>query len=194
MAEPTQSNPHAAKPKTWPLWAVLALLCAGYLTGLGRRDIWVNAEARVLLTARDMFEGGSWLCPTMQGKPRYEKPPLMYWATAAVARVQGELRATSAFWVSALASVAAILALAGGVALLGGARAGAVAGLMLAASPGVFSYGRQAQIDALFMACCTLSVVGFALWIFRPTRWSAAWVVVAGFFWRWPPWPRGPTP
>ncbi len=39
-------------------------------------------EARNFTTAREMVELNHWLLPTMNGEPRYEKPPLPTWLTA----------------------------------------------------------------------------------------------------------------
>lgn len=39
-------------------------------------------EARNFITAREMVQDGNWLLTTMNGEPRYEKPPLPTWLTA----------------------------------------------------------------------------------------------------------------
>ena len=39
-------------------------------------------EARSFVTAREMVTDGNWLLTTMNGEPRYEKPPLPTWLTA----------------------------------------------------------------------------------------------------------------
>ena len=39
-------------------------------------------EARNFITAREMVNDGNWLLTTMNGNPRYEKPPLPTWLTA----------------------------------------------------------------------------------------------------------------
>ena len=39
-------------------------------------------EARNFITAREMVTDGNWLLTTMNGEPRYEKPPLPTWLTA----------------------------------------------------------------------------------------------------------------
>jgi 4-amino-4-deoxy-L-arabinose transferase-like glycosyltransferase len=39
-------------------------------------------EARNLITAREMVNDGHWIFTTMNGLPRYEKPPLPTWLTA----------------------------------------------------------------------------------------------------------------
>ena len=39
-------------------------------------------EARNFITAREMIEDSNWLLTTMNGEPRYQKPPLPTWITA----------------------------------------------------------------------------------------------------------------
>ena len=39
-------------------------------------------EARNFNTAREMLEHNNWVLTTMNGEPRYEKPPLPTWLTA----------------------------------------------------------------------------------------------------------------
>ena len=57
------------------LWAVL------FLPHLG--ELYVNImEARNFVTAREMLERDNWLLTTLNGQPRYEKPPLPTWLTA----------------------------------------------------------------------------------------------------------------
>lgn len=52
--------------------------------------VYVNlAEARNLVTAREMLEKGNWLFPTMNGEPRLAKPPLPTWITAVFAHYFG---------------------------------------------------------------------------------------------------------
>ncbi|WP_373057603.1 ArnT family glycosyltransferase [Zunongwangia sp. H14] len=45
--------------------------------------IYINImEARNFITAREMLNDGNWIFTTMNGEPRYEKPPLPTWLTA----------------------------------------------------------------------------------------------------------------
>ena len=46
-------------------------------------------EARNFITAREMLTDGNWILTTMNGEPRYEKPPLPTWMTAISASVFG---------------------------------------------------------------------------------------------------------
>ncbi len=46
-------------------------------------------EARNFITAREMVTDGNWLLTTMNGTPRYQKPPLPTWLTAVSSMVFG---------------------------------------------------------------------------------------------------------
>jgi len=62
-------------------------------------------EARNFVTAREMLNDGNWILTTLNGEPRYQKPPLPTWITAFSAAIFG-LKS-----VTALRLPAAILAL-----------------------------------------------------------------------------------
>ena len=52
--------------------------------------IYINImEARNFITAREMLMDGNWIFTTINGEPRYQKPPLPTWMTAASAAVFG---------------------------------------------------------------------------------------------------------
>lgn len=46
-------------------------------------------EARNFITAREMLTDGNWLLTTINGEPRYQKPPLPTWLTAISAAIFG---------------------------------------------------------------------------------------------------------
>ncbi|AFL81656.1 PMT family glycosyltransferase, 4-amino-4-deoxy-L-arabinose transferase [Aequorivita sublithincola DSM 14238] len=46
-------------------------------------------EARNFITAREMLQDGNWLLTTINGEPRYQKPPLPTWLTAFSAAIFG---------------------------------------------------------------------------------------------------------
>ncbi|MBA5628610.1 ArnT family glycosyltransferase [Moheibacter lacus] len=51
-------------------------------------------EARNFVTAREMVDDGNWLFTTMNGEPRYQKPPLPTWFSAGMAEIFG----TNSIW------------------------------------------------------------------------------------------------
>ncbi len=68
---------------------LLLIVCAAiFLVNLDA--LWVNImEARNFITAREMLTDNHWLLTTMNGEPRYEKPPLPTWLTAISASIFG---------------------------------------------------------------------------------------------------------
>ncbi len=65
----------------------LILVCAGlYFFYLKPASI---MEARNFIVAREMVTDGNWLLTTMNGEPRYEKPPLPAWVTSPFLAVFG---------------------------------------------------------------------------------------------------------
>ena len=50
--------------------------------------LYVNImEARNFITAREMLHDGNWILTTLNGEPRYQKPPLPTWLTAISASI-----------------------------------------------------------------------------------------------------------
>ncbi len=71
------------------------LLCAGiaallYLVGLGRPALWEPDEGRYAEVAREMVVSGDYVTPRNDWVRYFEKPPLVYWATAASLKIIGE--------------------------------------------------------------------------------------------------------
>ncbi len=66
--------------------ATLALLAATTLAlslFLGSRGLNEPDEGRYAEIGREMLATGDWLIPHLNGVPHFQKPPLLYWATAA---------------------------------------------------------------------------------------------------------------
>lgn len=67
------------------LLAALALL---YIFSLGRVGFGLDPdEPRYASIGREMARSGDWTTPHLYGKPWFEKPPLLYWMTAAATRI-----------------------------------------------------------------------------------------------------------
>ncbi|NNK83075.1 MAG: phospholipid carrier-dependent glycosyltransferase [Flavobacteriaceae bacterium] len=65
---------------------IFVLLMLGF--SISTLDVTIM-EARNFITAREMIEDGNWILTTMNGEPRYQKPPLPTWLTALSALVFG---------------------------------------------------------------------------------------------------------
>ncbi|HSQ04303.1 MAG TPA: phospholipid carrier-dependent glycosyltransferase, partial [Burkholderiales bacterium] len=78
------------------MWEALALLpvLGVLLLGLGHplQDLNEGLYARI---PQEMLESGQWIVPTLNGVPYLEKPPLMYWLTAAAYAIFGANEASA---------------------------------------------------------------------------------------------------
>ena len=66
-------------------------------------------EARNFTTAREMLHDGNWLLTTLNGEPRYQKPPLPTWLTAISAAIFGLKSLTALRLPAALITVVLIV-------------------------------------------------------------------------------------
>lgn len=71
-------------PKLAVIFVVLLMLCFS----IGVLDVTIM-EARNYITAREMITDGNWILTTMNGEPRYQKPPLPTWLAAIFGLVFG---------------------------------------------------------------------------------------------------------
>jgi 4-amino-4-deoxy-L-arabinose transferase-like glycosyltransferase len=141
------------------------LMCIGlasllYLIGLGRPPLWEPDEGRYAEIAREMVVSHDYITPRNNFVRYFEKPPLVYWVTAASLRVFGR----NEFAVRLQAAIASI----GQVAITGilaegmfSATAGAWAALALALSPLFFAFARFATPDPALAFFLTAAMACF---------------------------------
>src|SRR5215813_4721982 len=77
------------------VWILLAL---AWFATLGFRPFVEPDEARYAEIPREMAQSGDWVTPRLNGLKYFEKPPLQYWATAAVFSVFGFDEWTARMW------------------------------------------------------------------------------------------------
>ncbi|MFA7401946.1 MAG: glycosyltransferase family 39 protein [Bacteroidales bacterium] len=65
----------------YPVLSLLVLVLILLLPNLNELKVTIM-EARNFIAAREMLSDGNWILTTMNGEPRYEKPPLPTWITA----------------------------------------------------------------------------------------------------------------
>jgi len=99
------------------LLLTLALGLLLFVWRLGSTGLVDETPPLFAAAARGMAEGGDWLIPRVNGLPRYDKPPLVYWLMGAIYALPGQaswnpLGSWAAALPSALASVAVMLGLA----------------------------------------------------------------------------------
>ena len=135
-------------------------------------------------SARAMAETGDWLIPHVNGLPRYDKPPLVYWLMAGLYRLPAPqhwdpLGSWSAALPSALASVAVVMLLALLMAWWD-RRFWLVAPLIWGLSPLVMAWSRIGVSDALLTALVTAALL--ASWlrlVCAAWPWWPCWVMLA---------------
>jgi len=90
-------------------WVILfAAVCAVYFYGLGSVLLLGPDEPRYAQVAREMFERGDWVTPTLGGHTWFEKPALLYWLTLVAYRLFGVTEFAARLG-SALAGVLTVL-------------------------------------------------------------------------------------
>jgi 4-amino-4-deoxy-L-arabinose transferase-like glycosyltransferase len=161
-----------------------------FLWQLGATGLVDETPPLFAASARAMAETGDWLVPRVNGLPRYDKPPLVYWAMGGLYALPGQslwnpLGTWAARLPSALATVAVMLALASTLlcrpqqAVRPGLTA-LTAALAFALSPLVLLWGRIAVSDALFSGCLSLALLScWSCYAAGGRRWWSAWIWLA---------------
>ena len=167
-------------------WPLLGLCCL--LSGLvASSSIPLDShEIFVAETAQEMIRRGDWIVPYFNGEPRLNKPPVSYWATAAIASVAGAAPRVSeihARLVSVLAGCGVLLcAVLLGTILYDGLT-GTVAGFLLVGSAGLFSFMHDARPDLLY-ACWISAMMAAVAWAaYRTPRRPTPLIGASGVAW-----------
>lgn len=141
-------------------------------------------------SARAMAESGDWLIPQVNGLPRYDKPPLVYWLMAAFYSLPGQhlwdpWGSWSAGLPSALASGGTLLLLCLLTAwwerrVLGQPQGlWLVAGLLYGLSPLVMLWSRIGVSDSLLTALVALAMVSsWCSFTSRRVPWWICWLAL----------------
>lgn len=166
---PPAPTPLPAALRRW-LLALTALLGVGiFLWRLGSSGLVDETPPLFATAARAMAETGDWLIPRVNGLPRYDKPPLVYWAMGFFYALPGQenwnpLGSWAARLPSALASIGVMLGLAQTLLRWPQQRqhqalTALAAALAFALSPLALLWGRIAVSDALFSGCLAWSLL-----------------------------------
>ena len=160
------------------------MLLAGltFLVGLGAPAMTDSDEAFYAEAAREMVESGDWLTPYYDYEPRFQKPILYYWLTAATFAVTGPGEAPARLW-SALSGVALVFVTAGLARRWYDDDTALLAGAVVATSFGYVALGRMSLPD-LPLALFVTATIGAALVAIgdrvpRPRGWLVAAAVSA---------------
>lgn len=152
-------------------WSILPLLLAAlvYLLATTGRGVIDYDEGYYAQAAKNMAVSGDWVTPYVNGVRFLEKPPFLYWLTAASFKIFGinefALRLPTALAVIALVWV--MMRMARRVA---GEKAALIAGLCTAFSVGTFLFTRETLHDVWLVLFIALAMCGFLEWQLDPRR------------------------
>lgn len=168
------------------------LLLAGltFLVGLGAPAMTDADESFYAEASREMVESGDWLTPHYDYEPRFQKPILYYWLTAATFVATGPGEAPARLW-SALSGVALVFVTAGLARRWYDDDTALLAGAIVATSFGYVALGRMALPD-LPLALCVTATIGATLvaigdrvprprgWLIAAAVWAALGFLMKG--------------
>jgi 4-amino-4-deoxy-L-arabinose transferase-like glycosyltransferase len=170
---------------TAPAWLLWALLVLAWGASLQVRPMLDPDEGRYAEIPREMLASGDWVTPRFNDLKYFEKPPLQYWATAALYAVFGLHEWSSRLWSVGLAFACLALVFAWTGRLFG--RDSALSALTaLGVSPYFLVVGHLNLLDGAFTFWLTAAVLAFTLAQSAPPRSSternwmlAAWALAA---------------
>jgi 4-amino-4-deoxy-L-arabinose transferase-like glycosyltransferase len=137
------------------------LLAVAWFATMGWRPLLEPDEGRYAEIPREMHVSGDWVTPRLDNVKYFEKPPLQYWATAAMYSVFGVSEWTARFWSCALAFLCLPLAYAFARHLYGTSAAGVGAATVLAVNPYFAIIGQINLLDSALAFFLTGSMFAF---------------------------------
>ncbi len=137
----------AAARYPWWVWAILAIFWFGTIS---LRPLLEPDEGRYAEIPREMLASGDWVTPRLNDLKYFEKPPLQYWATAAVYSVFGVKEWTSRAYAFLLAFLCLPMAYAFARSAFESADIAAATVLALAVNPAFAVIGRINLLDSAF--------------------------------------------
>ena len=181
------SNSKFCNPRHWPCLICLAVLLWSlslFWISLGDHPLQIPDEGRYARASQVMLESGQWLVPQLYGKPRLEKPPLVYWLEAPAIAVFG----ANEFAVrlpSAIAATLTALVIIGFGWRIRDAGFGLIAGFVSALIPLHIMLARMSTTDAVLNLFFTIAFFSGYCAIsekpeYRNRFWMLFFVAIAG--------------
>ena len=162
MAKPESKSLFHAGNIQWILFAVI--ICAVYFFALGTIPLVGPDEPRYAQVAREMFERGDWITPTLGGYNWFEKPALLYWLQIVSYHIFG-VSEFSARLGPALCGLLTVLGLYlfGREKLFGDVCSANWLGLISASTIGLLVFSRGASFDIVLTFTVTAALICFFL-------------------------------
>ena len=161
--EPPLMAPTRATPLSW---LALGFIAAVYIAACCAPVIFDDNEGLYAGAVREMHASGNWLLPTVDGFPRVQKPPLVYWTMLVSTSVLGESEFAMRL-PNALATIGWIFATYLIARRLSGERFGLASAMILASMLGVWIFNHLVQPEP-FLAC----FISLAIWCLVEARCS----------------------
>lgn len=165
----TANNEH--RPAKKYIWLFFALfVVAVYFLGLNIPLLGPD-EPRYSQVAREMFERGDWITPTLGGFNWFEKPALLYWLQIAAYHIFGvsEFAARVGSALFGLGTITSIWMLGRAVerrlsAEYANCNFANWLALIAASTIGIIAFSRAASFDIILTFPVTASLAGFFIW------------------------------
>jgi len=137
-------------------------------------------EGRYAVISHGMLQSRDWLLPRLFGLPYLEKPPLLYWLTAASFEMFGKNEFAARLAPSVAAAIGVLVSGLFGVSFLG-FRAGLLTSLVLGTSGLYFVLARTLVTDMLFATGISVALLAFHWALEREKDWGfgVAWLGLA---------------
>lgn len=164
--------------RSFPL--VLLLLCILLLSPGLNSPLFDPDESRYSQIAMNMLDSGDWITPRLDGVPYLDKPPLLYWLTAASFAMLGESAASARLPVAVATTLTIFAMFYGGRKILGDVSA-FTAAMCVILSSGFMLCGRFLIMDGLLTLFTTASALSFAIGTEKPDS-KQRWLLLAGLF------------
>jgi len=176
-----------SKLRRWPLLLLLPILFTAiiYLFSTAERAVTDYDEGYYAQVAVHMVENNDWVTPYANGIRFLEKPPLLYWVTAASFKVFGinefALRLPTALAMIALVWIVMLIA-----RLAAGDEAALISGLSTSFSVGAYLFTRETLHDIWVVLFLALAMYAFLKWYMDPQQSSSSALLHSSFMRQWP--------